>query len=476
MGLTQAITGDLTGDCKVDIYDIVKLVHSYQAKCFNETCSPDNSCWGDYTSCDTYRNWNPKADVIQNGVINIYDVVEIAKHYGERLDCDDGVACTVDGCVEGSCSNTPEDSQCDDDFYCNGQEYCDVDLGCQAGNEIDCSSLSDQCNDGVCDEDLDDCVQDSTSHEGLTCDDGLYCNVDETCQSGVCTGGLARDCSGNDMDGIATCDNDPDVNPFTWDFRQAFTSFCDEFLDACTNGDGMITHTCNQPTCRAECDENPDCVDYCSGVIRYYSGTCDLGDCNCSYSTEDCNDYDCTTGLTCNHIDLDIIGEGGDDYTCSASTCSVVGTMDCFGPWACDSGSECSSQACGGTDRYCYYDAGYEWGDSYPGTETDCEDGYDNDCDGLTDGEDTDCVTCNESDCVKVTIYKGGVLVPDGTLVTITGVTSTTTVNGIADFGCQLSLNEESYYDGWIYGDGWNAAYDFTTNCAGGADVLVELP
>jgi hypothetical protein len=70
------------------------------------------------------------------------------------------------------------------------------------------------------------------------------------------------------LQGIATCDWNPDNYHPTWDYRQAFTSQCDEVNDRCTTGDATITHTCadNDLTdtvplggCGASCDENKDC-------------------------------------------------------------------------------------------------------------------------------------------------------------------------------------------------------------------------
>ena len=54
--------------------------------------------------------------------------------------CDDGVACTVDGCDEetDSCSNTASDVACDDGIFCNGAETCDYENGCVAGTAVDC--------------------------------------------------------------------------------------------------------------------------------------------------------------------------------------------------------------------------------------------------------------------------------------------------------------------------------------------------
>ena len=50
----------------------------------------------------------------------------------------------------------PDNSLCDDDLYCNGEEYCDQTLGCQDGTEPDCDdSLS--CTTDSCNENLDSC-------------------------------------------------------------------------------------------------------------------------------------------------------------------------------------------------------------------------------------------------------------------------------------------------------------------------------
>jgi hypothetical protein len=47
--------------------------------------------------------------------------------------CDDGSACTEnDVCSNGVCEGTPV--VCDDGVFCNGVEYCDLDLGCVEGD------------------------------------------------------------------------------------------------------------------------------------------------------------------------------------------------------------------------------------------------------------------------------------------------------------------------------------------------------
>lgn len=59
------MVADLNGDQKVDLYDAVLIAAAYGSKV------------GD-------PNWNPNADLApQYGIINIYDAVTMAYHYGE---------------------------------------------------------------------------------------------------------------------------------------------------------------------------------------------------------------------------------------------------------------------------------------------------------------------------------------------------------------------------------------------------------
>ena len=63
------------------------------------------------------------------------------------------------------------------------------------------------------DEAIDSCLAQPKA-DGTACDNGLYCNIGETCQVGVCTGGSARNCD--------------DGEPCT-------TDSCDKVLDSCVN-------------------------------------------------------------------------------------------------------------------------------------------------------------------------------------------------------------------------------------------------
>jgi len=187
-----------------------------------------------------------------------------------KRDTDCGICCLCeDNNDPAETYDETQDADCDNGLYCDGEETCQALFTCQAGTPVDCSYLNDQCNLGVCDKPKDTCVKDPTPYEGLSCNDGLFCTDPDTCTSGVC-GGPARDCSANDINEIATCTNNPDNNPFTWDYFAGFTSVCDEFANVCTAGDETITHTCSVDQCGAECDSNDDCV----------SGICQT-DCTC---------------------------------------------------------------------------------------------------------------------------------------------------------------------------------------------------
>ena len=65
--LVITVIGDINGDFKVDIKDLV-LVHKYYASCLGHPTKP----------------WNPNADVNSDGKVDIKDVVLVIKHFGEH--------------------------------------------------------------------------------------------------------------------------------------------------------------------------------------------------------------------------------------------------------------------------------------------------------------------------------------------------------------------------------------------------------
>ncbi|UCC30742.1 MAG: hypothetical protein JSU86_00395 [Phycisphaerales bacterium] len=94
---------------------------------------------------------------------------------------------------------------CDDGLFCNGLETF-VGGSCQPGTPPDCSVLTDQCNDGVCNETTDAC-EPQPVNEGLPCDDSDLCTENDVCTSGVCAG-TAVDCSHlDDVCNVGVCND-----------------------------------------------------------------------------------------------------------------------------------------------------------------------------------------------------------------------------------------------------------------------------
>ncbi len=169
-----------------------------------------------------------------HGRINAFSALEAARCTSD-IECDDGIACTDDACVDGECVSTPDDAACADGLFCNGAEICHSALGCQAA--------SDPCNDGIectidsCDESSLSCTN---APDDAACDDGLFCNGAEVCDSQIGCRPESDPCD----DGVdCTVDS------------------CDESLDMCMNtpndaacDDGLF---CNG---LEVCDPDLDCV------------------------------------------------------------------------------------------------------------------------------------------------------------------------------------------------------------------------
>ncbi len=227
----------------------------------------------------------------------------------DTTDC--GVCALCDGL--GSCNvfDATQDADCDDGLYCNGEETCQAIFTCQAGFPVDCSYLDDQCNNGVCNE-VEDMCEASPKPDGTLCGDGLFCNVGETCQSGNCTGGTAKDCS----DGVSCTDDS-----------------CNETTDSCDN----IVNDSN-------CDNGLWCdgTEHCDALLDCQSGTapdCDdvIGctDDSCNETTDSCdniaNDSNCDDGLWCNGFetcDALLDCQDGTLIDCSGNNLAPIGQCD----------------------------------------------------------------------------------------------------------------------------------------------------
>ncbi len=137
--------------------------------------------------------------------------------------------------------------ECDDGAFCNGEETC-VDGDCSPG-------LAPCGDDEGCDEDTDACWKLCTAD--ADCNDGEYCNGEETCIEGRCAAA---------------------ASPCTVGL------FCDEENNVCTA-------TC---TTNAHCDDG----DFCNGIESCVAGACTAGvapcaaDQSCDEDDDECDDED----------------------------------------------------------------------------------------------------------------------------------------------------------------------------------------
>ena len=265
---------------------------------------------------------------------------------------DDGLACTVDACVEStkSVTHTPANALCNDGKYCNGVETCDPVIGCTTG-------ASPSQDDGVpCTQEVCDELADTFAHVPVDalCDDGKTCNGKETCSATAgCVQGAA-----SVNDGIAcTVDLCDDVTGSAAHLPD--NTLCDDALictvDVCSTSSG-----CSNSLAAGFCLIEGACRT--AGTTHPTSG-CLVCDPAVSKTT-----WTPTSGSAeaCNTVDDDCDGKTDEGATglpltqpCS-NACGELGVETCL--------------------------LGAYTGCSAPTLAESCGDGVDNDCDGVTDG------------------------------------------------------------------------------------------
>ncbi len=255
--------------------------------------------------------------------------------YSTPKSCLDTNACTTDSCdaKSGECMHVPLDgTPCADPSWCTKADTCVA--GMCVGTPIVCSD-GNPCTDDSCYEGNGTCWFQPKSG---SCEDGNFCTTGDTCSNGTCTGGGAMNCD--------------DGNPCTSDL-------CDKLAAKCTHGPLIAS---NPP-----CDDNDVCTE-----LEY----CDNGACvggiptNCSDGSP-CTIDSCLVGVGCAHV---AGGNGCDDANpCTVDACDVQGacthtansagictdgnfcTTDehCVGttcvsqPTSCDDANSCTSDSCG---------------------------------------------------------------------------------------------------------------------------------
>lgn len=306
---------------------------------------------------------------------------------------DDGGSVGFDGSVRDMGLDAPWDgggctsnAQCDDDLICNGEELC-VGGHCQRGTPTNCddgiSCTTDACVEGG------GCVSrpnDAVCRPGSHCDPMIGCVPNTTrCTSNAdCDDHLA-------CDGFETCD------PGTGQCFAGPPMFCDDGVtctdDQCIEGAGCI-HSANPAECPSGliCDSRAGCVmrvcgptgfcddmDPCNGVETCSAdGRCLPGPAPSCNDGSACTVDFCQPFAGCMHLAMPEICSDGTDNDCN-------GLLDCSDP-ACFGIPSCAPMFDGG-----FRDGGF-MGDvgvcSFP---ENCHNGLDDDCNGRTDCDDPFC-------------------------------------------------------------------------------------
>lgn len=254
----------------------------------------------------------------------------------------DGLPCTADACISGSCEHNPLETGtlCDDGLFCTTGNACDAQGVCTSGGNT-CND-GDECTQDSCDELNDQCLTDVL--EGKPCDDGDLCTDNASCDAnGLCSSGTAITCDDGDECTENTCDSEVGCEfPVLADSPCADDFFC-TIAEACTidgecqgtlncQDDNVCTDdTCNEgaqscnniPTPGVDCDDGNECTatdsceadGSCSGSPVedgslcgsaggcLLGGACEAGACTGTTPVEDhtlCDDLDaCTLSDSC---------------------------------------------------------------------------------------------------------------------------------------------------------------------------------
>ncbi len=235
--------------------------------CLNMTCT---AC-ADDVDCDEAVQWCNDAN---NG-----GTCEAKKPDGQTCggetectsdNCIDGFCCGSNGCPdcqscnipgsEGTCSNDPGGTGCDDGTFCNGTDMCDGGGTCvHSGNPCPGPDGDNDCSES-CNEGADDCSGNDPNNSA--CNDGTFCNGTDTCNnSGSCANHTGDPCPG--PDGDANCAESCNEGADNCTANDPNNSACDDGTfcngnDTCNNAGSCANHMgdpCTGPLCTDACNE-----------------------------------------------------------------------------------------------------------------------------------------------------------------------------------------------------------------------------
>ncbi len=213
-------------------------------------------------------------------------------------DCEDGNACTTDGCGAAGCTHTVNTGPCDDANACTAKDACSV--GSCKGVLIDADG------DGA----------PPTSCGGSDCNDenkDIHVGAPELCDN------LDNDCNGktDDLSGQSICFNSNEFGK------------CQGVLKSCVNG-------------VAQCDGKAAQPEACNGIDDNCDGKTDEGLCE---DGDPCTKDTCNTDGSCQHVQL-----GGmpcdDGSVCTQTDKCLSGKCVGGNQMNCDDNLQCTVDSC----------------------------------------------------------------------------------------------------------------------------------
>ena len=300
-------------------------------------------------------------------------------HAGSPCAGPDGDGNCAESCNEtgDSCTGSdPNGSACSDGLFCNGADTCSAGA-CTVHAGSSCAGAD---GDGNCAESCNETNDSCTTADpnGSSCDDGLFCNGDDSCSGGGCSQHAGSPCPGADGDGncAESCDEQADACSASDPNGTACDDsvFCNS-ADTCSagscsahpgspcpgpDGDGDCAESCNETTdtCNASDPDGAACNDgvFCDGPDTCAAGSCSQhsgtpcpgadGDGNCAESCDDVAD-------ACTAFDPD--GAACSDANSCTTDDACDGTGDCVGGPAvdCEDGDPCTTDLCSSGEPLC---------------------------------------------------------------------------------------------------------------------------
>jgi len=324
----ELFTGKNIDGSTIGIAWIGTICNSYSYSVVQADCCGTLACATDLSAHELGHNWNAGhctcASTTMNPSITCANVFHptstvpvMTAHRDSRTclgssaggctvnaDCSDGNPCTTDTCVSGVCVQTGNIGPCNDGLYCNGADSCSGGAcSVHSGNPCTggavcanaCNEATDNClvaANTACTPDTNPCTHDVCNGSGTcthplkaagsSCNDNLFCNGTDSCNSsGVCVR-TGNPCPG--ADGDLDC-----------------SESCNETTDLCTANDANGTSCGPGDSC-----QNGMCVTaiFCGDNVCSVGESCANCPADCGFavgqpcsSRQDCCSGRCRRGL-----------------------------------------------------------------------------------------------------------------------------------------------------------------------------------